>query len=322
MSGAMKISVLIPTYNSSRTIGETLDSVLRQTLIPHEVLVFDDGSTDDTLSILNIYKHKITVIQGRHGGVANARNQLCERASGDLIAFLDSDDVWHPDYLTHQKMLFNANPQAVAFFTGHIDFLGYSEIDFSNIKYDKDFQYEIMKTEDFFVRYNQGSGPFASMSYCCFPRKVLGEVGNEPFNPCLRGAEDPYFFYLLSLLKGSIVYSPTPLVAYRVLNGSLSDNRLEMLRYHVKAFELQRDRFKELADKELLAAYKSAFSMKRRYYAKILMGNGKVNEARRQLLLSLGNTMNFISIIKSLTLLLSTYAPRKIQPKWQSSYRS
>ena len=86
----MKVSVLIPTYNSASFIQITLESVLHQTIAPTEILVMDDGSTDETISILGSYKPRISVFQQRNRGVADARNELCRRARGDLIAFSGS----------------------------------------------------------------------------------------------------------------------------------------------------------------------------------------------------------------------------------------
>ena len=98
----MKISVVIPTYNSSAFIHATLNSVLCQTRQPDEILILDDISADDTISILNSYKPRFTVFRKNHQGVVSARNSLCERAQGDLVAFLDADDIWHPNYLEVQ----------------------------------------------------------------------------------------------------------------------------------------------------------------------------------------------------------------------------
>lgn len=117
-----KISVTIPAYNAERTIRATLDSVLEQTLPPDEILVMDDGSSDDTRSIIDSNEPRITVFQPKNAGSATARNALCACAKGDMIAFLDSDDVWHPRYLEFQKRAFERNPTAALFFTGHVDF--------------------------------------------------------------------------------------------------------------------------------------------------------------------------------------------------------
>ncbi|MDH5811895.1 MAG: glycosyltransferase family A protein [Candidatus Methanomethylicaceae archaeon] len=129
----MKISVVIPTYNSSKTIKMTLSSVLLQTVQPDEIIVIDDGSTDDTVLILENYKPTITIFQQTNRGVASARNVLCQKAKGDLIAFLDHDDIWHPKYLEIQKMQYHQYSNAVAFFTGHINFYGYGEYHWTGV---------------------------------------------------------------------------------------------------------------------------------------------------------------------------------------------
>jgi glycosyltransferase involved in cell wall biosynthesis len=89
----MKITVAIPAYNSAATIRETLDSVFRQTVAPDEILVVNHRSTDATHAILDSYGSRITAIHQENAGVASARNLLCTRANGDLVAFLDGDDL-------------------------------------------------------------------------------------------------------------------------------------------------------------------------------------------------------------------------------------
>ena len=120
----MKISVVIPAYNCQNTIVSTVESVFRQTLAPLEVLVMNDGSTDKTPAILKSFGPRVTVFRQSNGGVASARNALCQHANGDLIAFLDSDDLWHPRYLEAQSKLVQTYPTAVAFFAAHVNFLG------------------------------------------------------------------------------------------------------------------------------------------------------------------------------------------------------
>ena len=121
----MKVSVVIPTYNSARTIHAAIDSALAQTIAPYEVIVLDDGSTDGTVSILQSYGSSITVLRQENSGVASTRNTLCKKAQGDLIAFLDHDDIWHARYLEIQQKNATKYPDAVAFFTGHTNFYGY-----------------------------------------------------------------------------------------------------------------------------------------------------------------------------------------------------
>ena len=90
------ISVVVPTYNSGERLRQTLDSALGQTVAPLEIIVVDDGSTDQTPDwIRRNYGECITVIEQANGGVARARNAGWRAASGEWIAFLDHDDVWH-----------------------------------------------------------------------------------------------------------------------------------------------------------------------------------------------------------------------------------
>lgn len=105
------VSVVIPTYNHARFICEAIDSVLGQTLPPHQVVIVDDGSTDGTSEVLKRYGNKICVVRQQNSGVAAARNKGADIATGDLLAFLDADDVWLPRKLELQTARFVEEPQ-------------------------------------------------------------------------------------------------------------------------------------------------------------------------------------------------------------------
>jgi glycosyltransferase involved in cell wall biosynthesis len=90
----MKISCLIPVYNSQRYLAATLDSVLAQDWPLHEVIAIDDGSTDGSAGILGRYAASVRTVEQAHAGVAAARNRGLREAAGDVIAFQDSDDLW------------------------------------------------------------------------------------------------------------------------------------------------------------------------------------------------------------------------------------
>lgn len=105
----MKISVIIPVFNVSVYLAECLEAVLKQTYANTEILLIDDGSTDGSEKICDEYAEKdlrVRVIHQKNAGAASARNAGLELAVGDYIAFVDSDDVPHPDYL--EKMLIHA----------------------------------------------------------------------------------------------------------------------------------------------------------------------------------------------------------------------
>lgn len=90
----MKISVIIPVYNGARHLRETLETVFAQTLPAHEVIIVDDGSTDDSPAILEAHGDRLRVFRQANQGVAAARNAGLLHVTGDAIAFLDQDDLW------------------------------------------------------------------------------------------------------------------------------------------------------------------------------------------------------------------------------------
>jgi glycosyltransferase involved in cell wall biosynthesis len=316
----MHISVLIPAYNCAGTIRATLETVLRQTVRPLEIIVLNDGSTDETAAILREYQPTVTVIPGKHEGAAVARNALCGQARGELLAFVDSDDLWHAKYLETRCKAYEANPGAVAFFTAHVNFVGRD----ANYEWETDPTSEQMGAEvipgrDFLRRYNQSTGPFGSMSYCAVAKTAVETIGAEPFKTS-GGTEDSYLMYELALL-GPVVYEAMPLVAYRIIEKSLSANRLKSFGSWVKAFELMEGKYKASGDAGLQREFAVAFASKRRAYAKILMGAGKVEEARGQLRESMRTCGEGASVAKSAALLAATYLPKGLQPSWPPSVR-
>jgi glycosyltransferase involved in cell wall biosynthesis len=90
----MRISCIIPVFNGERYVAEALDSVLAQELAPSEIIVVDDGSTDGTADVLRTYAGSMRVVRQPNLGVSAARNAGLRAATGDVIAFLDSDDLW------------------------------------------------------------------------------------------------------------------------------------------------------------------------------------------------------------------------------------
>ncbi len=109
----IQISVIIPTYNRDHLLPDAIDSVLAQDFGDYELIVIDDGSTDNTLTILDGYTNKVKVYRQTNQGVSAARNHGIAVSSGELIAFLDSDDQWLPQKLSVQAAFFNSTPEAL-----------------------------------------------------------------------------------------------------------------------------------------------------------------------------------------------------------------
>ncbi len=113
------ISVIIPTYNCSDYIIEAIESVLNQTYKDVEIIVIDDGSTDDTYKILKPYLHKIKYIYQDNSGPSRARNVGIQEAKGEYIAFLDADDKWRTFKIYLQLSLLEALPDVNMIFSNY-----------------------------------------------------------------------------------------------------------------------------------------------------------------------------------------------------------
>ena len=106
------ISVVIPTYNRARLLGEAIESALAQTRPPDEIVVVDDGSTDATPEVLARFASRVRAVRQDNAGEAAARNRGVAEARGEWIAFLDSDDLWEPDALERLEAASHTHPDA------------------------------------------------------------------------------------------------------------------------------------------------------------------------------------------------------------------
>jgi glycosyltransferase involved in cell wall biosynthesis len=114
------ISIILPVYNGARYLANALATVTAQTLTDWELIVVNDGSTDDTDTILAQAppERRRTIIHQENTGLGGARNRGLAAAQGELVAFLDVDDEWHPSYLAEMQAALASAPEAVAAFAG------------------------------------------------------------------------------------------------------------------------------------------------------------------------------------------------------------
>jgi glycosyltransferase involved in cell wall biosynthesis len=108
------VSVVIPTYNRPALLAETLESVFAQTFTDYEVIVVNDGSTDDTEARLRAYGDRIRLISQPNQGIGAARNRGIDEARGRYVALLDHDDLWRPQKLSTQVAFFERHPECAA----------------------------------------------------------------------------------------------------------------------------------------------------------------------------------------------------------------
>ena len=107
----LRVSVVIPLYNCERHIGEAIESVLAQTFKDYEIIVVDDGSTDDSASVVHKFDDQVRYVHQPNAGVSAATNHGIALSKGELIAFLDNDDVWLPEKLERQVAFLDEHPE-------------------------------------------------------------------------------------------------------------------------------------------------------------------------------------------------------------------
>ena len=128
----MKFSVVIPLYNKANYIENTIRSVLDQTCDDYELIVVDDGSSDNSLELARKYESdRVRVIAQANQGVSVARNTGIENARGTFIAFLDADDQWEPQYLQNIHGLTEQYPESAIFVTAYAVDMGNGKIHYS-----------------------------------------------------------------------------------------------------------------------------------------------------------------------------------------------
>ncbi len=107
-----RLSVVVTTYNQAPYIGPALESVFAQTRQPDEVIVVDDGSTDETPERIAPYRDRLVYVRQSNQGIAGSRNTGIRRAQGELLAFLDGDDLWEPEKLAVHVAAASAHPDS------------------------------------------------------------------------------------------------------------------------------------------------------------------------------------------------------------------
>lgn len=121
-STVKRVSIILPAYNRGHVIATAIQSVLDQTFSHFELLVVDDGSTDDTAAVVNNFSDdRIKYIPVKHGGVSRARNHALKIMGGDYVAFIDSDDVYLPKKLEAQVSFLEAHPKFHVAYSPYIE---------------------------------------------------------------------------------------------------------------------------------------------------------------------------------------------------------
>ncbi len=214
----LRVSVIIPTYQHAAYVADAVKSALAQTYPAYQVIVVDDGSTDQTSEVLAQFGESIQIIRQPNRGLPAARNSGICAASGDLLAFLDADDLWFPDKLARQVPLFERDSQV--------------GLVFSNAHY---FDAQGLHKATFFDLVPPASGEvfttlfernFVPVLTAVVRRDCLRTAGE--FDESLTACED-YDLWLRIARDWKLDYIQETLARYRLSSGQMSGNPLRML---------------------------------------------------------------------------------------------
>ena len=267
---APKVSVIVPAYNVRSYIEEALASLERQSLQEFEVLIVDDGSTDDTAEIVKPFvvgDSRFQLLHKQNGGLSSARNYGIRHARADYIALLDGDDVYEPDKLAaHVAVLDSAAEVGVVYSASRV------------IR--EDGRPTFMRLSGKPVQ----SDPLLALlcknfvghgSNAVFRRCLFNEVGE--FDETLRSSEDVDFWLRIAATQRWRFYrEPRVLCCYRVRPSGLSFNVLQMQRCNEQVISAAYRRSPELVGPGLPTAYAYMY----RYLARLALTAGDAEQAR------------------------------------------
>ena len=275
----MSVSLIIATFNHAQFLAVALDSALAQTLAGVEVIVVDDGSTDDTPAVLSRYTDRVRVIRQANRGLAAARNAGLAVARGAYVSFLDADDVVTPTKLAEQVALLEAAPtvgwtycdvliETVA--TGH------------EMRASERFGYG-GRTLDGWLFPELIHGNFIPAIAPLIRRTALDSAGG--FDDRLTALEDWDLWLRLSLVAEAR-YSPAVLVRYRVHPGGMSEDRSRMDRNRFRVLD-KLCRTRAAAVEGLGAVGRRIIADTHNWLGKEAYARGDWTEARRRFAASL-----------------------------------
>lgn len=225
------VSIITPCYNGARYIGETINSVIKQTYDNWEMIIVDDGSKDNSADIIRKYSEidkRICLIQQENAGSAAARNNGIRRCNGQYIALLDADDLWKP-YFLEKQILYMKNKNAVCVYCS------YERINSEgNVILRPTIAKDKITTRD--MRIMNQIGCLSGLYDCSRHGKIY--LREE-----LKSIRDDYaYWYDIVALEDAAYGNPEILASYRVLATSTTGNKIKLIK---KQFQFYRKHLNE-----------------------------------------------------------------------------
>lgn len=303
MSSQPLVSVIIPCFNCAALVGETLDSVARQSWRNLEIIAVDDQSTDNTREVLAAYatrEPRLRIVHKENGGCASARNAGISVAEGEFIAVIDADDLWAPTYIEKHLARFKADPKLG---------VGYTPVRF--ISFNGQFTGEVTRPKlDDITSQDLLEGNPAGCAMMIARRAVFDEVGL--YNDKLRRAEDQEWLFRVTLSPWKIAGFAEPLADYRNSPAGLSAD-LEAQR---KAYLELLEHVRKLAPDVVARGYQRAVGSMLHYMARRAIRMGKSREAVRHYLveaLKLAPELLLTKPVPTLAMLAAAFVPGTIE---------
>ncbi|MUG96107.1 glycosyltransferase [Scytonema sp. UIC 10036] len=264
-----KVSVVVPAYNVSHYIEDALRSLQRQSFKEFEVLIVDDGSTDNTAEIVKPYvksDSRFQLWQKQNGGLSSARNHGIRHARGEYIALLDGDDIYHSDKLARHVATLNHHPEVGVVYSAS-----------------RAIRDDGKPTPIYLSGKPVHSDPLLALlcknfvghgSNAVFHRSLIGEVGE--FDESLRSSEDiDFWLRVATTRKWQFYRDKSTLCYYRVRPSGLSFNVAQMQRCNEQVIQSAYQRSPQLVKPMLPTAYAYMY----RYLARLSLQGGNLDQA-------------------------------------------
>ncbi len=225
----MKVSIIIPCYNAEKYIPQTIQSILDQSFTDWELIIIDDGSTDNSKYVIQPFlsNNNIQYYFQANQGVSAARNNGAKIAQGNFLAFLDADDIWHEDFLKEMTTLLEDSPNNVLA-NGNAQ-----QIDKEGVLKDVYYSGHSENAIDSILTFKSDHGTFPSNTLC--RKDAFEKIGG--FNLSLSNVADKMFFLDMANI-GKIKHIDKVLLHYREYPDSMHNNLTLMIEDYLRLYSI------------------------------------------------------------------------------------